>query len=51
MDIRKLLLFGQSQALSANSRSICNIVHNRSLQLFLLQDDIKLQYYLPAMDV
>ncbi|XP_063678788.1 checkpoint protein HUS1-like [Bolinopsis microptera] len=49
VDIKKLLLFVQSQGMGA-SKAICNIVHNRALQLFLLQDDVQLQYYLPSID-
>ncbi|CAL4069208.1 unnamed protein product, partial [Meganyctiphanes norvegica] len=47
VDIKKLALFLQGDNINPN-KVICNIVGNRMVHLFLLHDDVTLQYFLPA---
>lgn len=48
VDIKKLALFLQGDNINPN-KVICNIVGNRMVHLFLLHDDVTLQYFLPAV--
>jgi len=49
VEIKKLSIFLSGQTLGS-CRAICNIVSGRALQLFLIQDDVQLQYFLPAIE-
>ncbi|XP_068092613.1 checkpoint protein HUS1 [Hyperolius riggenbachi] len=48
VDIRKLLPFLSGQQVNPN-KAICNIVHKRMIHFILLQDDVSLQYFIPAV--
>ncbi|XP_076333218.1 hus1-like checkpoint clamp component [Tachypleus tridentatus] len=48
VDIRKLSQFLVGQQINP-LRVICNIVHNKMIHLFLLHDDLSLQYFLPCI--
>ncbi|KAK7078500.1 DNA damage checkpoint control protein [Halocaridina rubra] len=47
VDIKKFALFLQGEQLNP-TKAICNVVSGRLLHLFLVNDDVTLQYYLPA---
>uniref|UniRef100_A0A8B9GZ60 Uncharacterized protein n=1 Tax=Astyanax mexicanus TaxID=7994 RepID=A0A8B9GZ60_ASTMX len=48
VDIRKLQQFLMGQQVNPN-KSMCNIVDKRIIHLILLQEDVSLQYFIPAV--
>uniref|UniRef100_A0AAY4BQI0 Checkpoint protein n=1 Tax=Denticeps clupeoides TaxID=299321 RepID=A0AAY4BQI0_9TELE len=48
VDVRKLQQFLIGQQINP-SKAMCNIVHNRIVHLILLQEDMSLQYFIPAV--
>ncbi|XP_076041010.1 hus1-like checkpoint clamp component isoform X2 [Oratosquilla oratoria] len=48
VDIKKFALFLQGDQINP-TKVICNIVTGRMVHLFLLHEDVSLQYFLPAM--
>ncbi|CAB4002528.1 checkpoint HUS1-like [Paramuricea clavata] len=48
VDIKKLLAFLHGQLVSP-TKVICNIVHQRAVQFYLIHDDFSLQYFIPAI--
>jgi HUS1 checkpoint protein len=48
IDIRKLGQFLQGQQFNP-TKVICNITDGKGLQIFLLHEDVSLQYYIPAV--
>lgn len=47
VDIKKFSLFLQGEQINP-TKAICNIVSGHVIQMFLLHDDVTLQYFLPA---
>ncbi|XP_063610271.1 checkpoint protein HUS1-like [Penaeus indicus] len=47
VDIKKLALFLHGEQ-GGPTKVICNIVEDRTIHLFLINDDVTLQYFLPA---
>ncbi|MPC17493.1 Checkpoint protein HUS1 [Portunus trituberculatus] len=47
VEIKKLISFLAGEQIGP-SKVICNIVDDRMIHLFLLHDDVILQYFLPA---
>ncbi|XP_064396750.1 checkpoint protein HUS1-like [Halichondria panicea] len=47
VDIRKFSQFVQGQFVP--TKVICNVIDGRGLQIFLLHEDVSLQYYIPAV--
>lgn len=50
VDVKKLATFLHSQQVSPN-RVICNIVHGKAVQFLLLNEDLSLQYVIPAVSL
>ena len=48
VDIKKLSAFLHGQLVSP-TKVICNIVHQRAVQFYLIHDDFSLQYFIPAI--
>ncbi|XP_070535668.1 checkpoint protein HUS1-like [Ptychodera flava] len=50
IDIKKFSNFLMGQQINP-TRVICNIVHNRTIQFFLIHEDMSLQYFIPVISL